>query len=98
MGYALYLAQIGGKHNRSKPLKGFGGAGVLEVVEEYEGDAHRAVYTVRFAEAVYVLHVFQKKSRRGIETPQREIDLIRSRLKWAEENYREWLTERDASK
>ncbi len=80
MGFALYRAQTGGKHVAAKPLQGFGGAGVLEVVEDHAGDTYRAVYTVRFAEAVYVLHAFQKKARRGIATPKHEIDLIRSRL------------------
>ena len=83
-GYALYLAQIGKKHEDAKPLKGFGSAGVLEVVEDWHGDTYRAVYTVRFAAAVFVLHVFQKKSRQGIETPKHEIVLIRERLKAAE--------------
>jgi len=83
-GYALYLAQIGQKHDDAKSLKGFGSAGVLEVVEDWHGDTYRAVYTVRFAAAVYVLHVFQKKARKGIETPKHEIDLIRERLKAAE--------------
>jgi phage-related protein len=82
-GYALYLAQIGQKHDDAKPLKGFGSAGVLEVVEDWHGDTYRAVYTVRFA-AVFVLHVFQKKARKGIETPKHEIALIRERLKAAE--------------
>lgn len=84
-GYALYLAQIGDKHRSAKPLSGFGGAGVLEVVEDHDGDAYRAVYTVRFAGAVYVLHAFQKKSRHGIATPAHEVDLIRARLKQAEQ-------------
>jgi len=70
VGYALYLAQIGGKHPAAKVLKGFGGAGLLEVVEQFDGNAYRTVYTVRFAEAVYVLHAFQKKSRRGIKTSE----------------------------
>ena len=83
-GYALYLAQIGKKHEDAKPLKGFGSAGVLEVVEDWHGDTYRAVYTIRFAAAVYVLHVFQKKARKGIETPKHEINLIRERLKAAE--------------
>lgn len=83
-GYALYLAQIGQKHDDAKPLKGFGSAGVLEVVEDWYGDTYRAVYTVRFAATVYVLHVFQKKARKGIETPKHEIALIRERLKAAE--------------
>jgi phage-related protein len=80
LGYALFQAQIGGKHPAAKPLKGFGGAGVLEIVEDHEGDTYRAVYTVRFSEAVYVLHAFQKKSRRGRATPKAELDLIRARL------------------
>lgn len=83
-GYALYLAQIGQKHEDAKPLKGFGSAGVLEVVEDWHGDTYRAVYTVRFTAAVFVLHVFQKKARKGIETPKHEIALIRKRLKAAE--------------
>lgn len=83
-GHALYLAQTGNKHRAAKPLKGFSGAGVLEVVEDYEGNTYRAVYTVRFSEAIYVLHVFQKKSKSGISTPRQEIDLIESRLKQAQ--------------
>jgi phage-related protein len=84
-GYALYLAQNGGKHDQAKPLKGFGSASVLEVVEDDDGDTYRAVYTVRFKSAVYVLHCFQKKSRKGIATPRQEIELIRARLKRAQE-------------
>jgi phage-related protein len=84
MGYALYLAQAGGKHPGAKPLRGFGGAGVLEVVEEHDRDAYRAVYTVRLAGVVYALHAFQKKSKSGIKTPQREMELVRRRLKAAE--------------
>lgn len=80
-GYALHLAQAGQKHPDAKPLKGFGGAGVLEVVEDWQGDAFRAVYTVRYANAVYVVHCFQKKSTHGIATPQHEIELIKLRLK-----------------
>jgi len=83
IGYALYLAQIGLKHESAKPLKGFGGAGVLEMVEDHDGSTYRAVYTVRIKDAVYVLHVFQKKSRRGIATPQHEMELIRARLRLA---------------
>lgn len=83
-GFALYQAQIGLLHPDAKPLRGFGSAGVLEVVEDSRGDTYRAVYTVRFAEAVYVLHCFQKKSKRGIQTTKRELDLIRVRLKEAE--------------
>jgi phage-related protein len=86
-GYALYAAQLGETPPDAKPLKGFGGAGVLELVENYRGGAYRAVYTVRFATRIYVLHVFQKKARDGIETPKRELDLIRDRLKRAESLY-----------
>ena len=83
-GYALHLAQTGDKHDQTKPLKGFGGAGVLEVVESDAGGTYRAVYTVRFENAVYVLHCFQKKSMRGIATPKPDMDLIRERFKLAE--------------
>jgi phage-related protein len=83
-GYALYLAQVGGKHEQAKPLKGFGSAGVLEIVEDSDGGTYRAIYTVRFGNAVYVLHCFQKKSTHGIATPKPDIDLIRERLKAAE--------------
>jgi phage-related protein len=85
-GFALYLAQQGKKHQNAKPLKGFSGAGVLEVVEDCLGDTFRAVYAVKIAENIYVLHCFQKKSKRGIETPKQEIDLIRDRLKMAQEH------------
>lgn len=88
MGYALRVAQLGGKHPDAKPLKGFGGAGVLEVIEDHDGDTYRLVYTVRLEGRVYVLHAFQKKAKRGIATPKHEIDLIRSRLKEAEEIHR----------
>lgn len=84
-GYALYQAQIGRKHEQAKPLKGFGSAGVLEVVEDSQGGTYRAVYAVRFACGVFVLHVFQKKAKRGIATPKADIDLIRQRYKAAEE-------------
>jgi phage-related protein len=83
-GFALHLAQTGKKHEQAKPLKGFGGASVLEVVEDHLGDTYRAVYTVKIAEAIYVLHCFQKKSKQGIETPKHEMDLIRERLKAAQ--------------
>lgn len=83
-GYGLHLAQMGSKHLQAKPLKGFGGAGVLEVVEDYIGDTYRAVYTVKFGHAVYVLHAFQKKSTSGIATPKPDMDKIRERLKAAE--------------
>jgi phage-related protein len=84
-GYALYLAQDGRKHEQAKPLKGFGSAGVLEVVEDWDRSTYRAVYTVRFESAVFVLHMFQKKSKRGAATPKADIDLIRERLKVAEQ-------------
>ncbi len=83
-GFALHLAQAGKKHDQAKPLKGFGGAGVLEVVEDHLGNTYRAVYTVKIADAVYVLHCFQKKSKQGIETPKHDLDLIRERLKAAQ--------------
>ena len=81
-GYALYLAQTGGRHPQSKPLHGFG-SGVLEVVEDWHGNTYRAVYTVRFQERVFALHVFQKKSKSGIASPKPDMDLIRERLKVA---------------
>lgn len=86
-GRALYLAQVGDKHPRAKPLKGFGGAGVLEIVEDYDRNTYRAVYTVRFKDAVYVLHLFQKKAKHGIETPLADIRLIKERLRWAEQRH-----------
>ncbi len=82
-GYALHLAQTGGKHAQAKPLKGFGSAGLLEVVESGAGSTYRAVYTVKIASAVYVLHCFQKKSTSGIATPKPDMDLVRDRLKAA---------------
>jgi len=82
IGYALYLAQVGAKHLRAKPLKGFG-AGVLEVVSDYRGDTYRAVYTVKLQGRVYVLHAFMKKSRKGIATPKAEIELVKQRLRRA---------------
>jgi phage-related protein len=84
IGYALWVAQEGRKHSDVKPLRGFGGAGVVEIMTDYDGDTYRAVYTVRFSEAIYVIHVFQKKSKSGISTPRFEIELIRARLKYAE--------------
>ena len=87
MGFAIYQAQAGLRHRNAKPLKGFG-SGVLEVVARHDGDTFRAVYTVRFETAVYVLHAFQKKARRGIATPKQELDLVRRRLRVAEQHYR----------
>jgi phage-related protein len=91
VGYALYLAQRGEKHPDAKPLRGFGDAGTLEIVEDHAGDTYRAVYTVRLAGRVYVLHAFQKKSKKGIRTPQYEIELIKARLKRAEAEHARWL-------
>ena len=82
-GYALYLAQTGQKHEQAKPLRGFGSAGVLEVIEDWRGDTYRAVYTVRYAARVFVLHVFQKKSKSGVATPKPDMVLIKERLKAA---------------
>jgi len=87
IGYALYRAQSGQKHPKAKPLKGFKGSGVLEVVTDFDGDTYRSVYTVKFEGVVYVLHCFQKKSKRGIETTKQDINLIESRLKLAQERY-----------
>lgn len=87
MGFALFQAQEGGKHPDARPLKGFGGAGVLEIVEDNDGDTYRGVYTVRFDTAVYVLHAFQKKSRHGIATPKHDLELIRARLGRARERH-----------
>jgi phage-related protein len=89
VGYALYFAQRGDKHPRAKPLKRFGGAGVLEIVSDQDGGTYRAVYAVRFPEAVYVLHVFQKKAKRGIATPAKELALIQRRLAMAEARHRQ---------
>jgi len=94
IGYALYVAQQGGKHHDAKPLRGFGGAGILEIVENHAGDTYRAVYTVRLAGRVYALHAFQKKSKAGIKTPKLEIDLIKSRVRRAEEEHARWLENR----
>ena len=92
-GYALYLAQIGERAPAAKTLKGFGGAGVVELVKVHDGNAFRAVYTVKFKNVVYVLHAFQKKSKKGQATPKAEMDLIRQRLavaaKHYQKNYRE---------
>lgn len=85
VGYALYVAQRGGKHQDAKVLSGFGGAGVLEVIKDHRGDTFRAVYTLKWAGSVYVLHAFQKKSKGGRQTPHRDIELIRRRLREAEE-------------
>lgn len=85
MGYALREAQLGGKHPAAKPLASFKGAGVLEIVEDHDGDTYRVMYTVRIGDTVYVLHVFQKKSKKGIATPKHELDMVKRRLALAEE-------------
>ena len=95
VGQALFDAQTGKKHPDAKPLKGFGGAGVLEVVEDDNGNTYRAVYTVKFAGVGYVLHAFQKKSKRGSKTPVQEIEKVRSRLKEAEKHHAEWVKEQE---
>jgi phage-related protein len=89
VGQALYAAQCGEEYPSVKALKGFGGRAVLEIVAPHEGDTWRTVYTVRFQDAVYVLHAFQKKSKRGIATPQKELELVKQRLAAAEQDYRE---------
>ncbi|MBF0481510.1 MAG: type II toxin-antitoxin system RelE/ParE family toxin [Desulfovibrionaceae bacterium] len=86
-GLSLFAAQLGEWPPDAKPLKDFGGSGVMEIIQDHRGDTYRAVYTVRFAAKVYVLHAFQKKSKSGIATPQHEIELIRTRLKWAQRLY-----------
>lgn len=88
MGHALYLAQTGRMHVSAKPLKGFGDAGVVELVEHDRQGTYRAVYTVKFASAVYVLHAFQKKSKTGIRTPREDMEMVRRRLKIAEEDHK----------
>ncbi len=97
MGYALYQAQIGLKHGSAKPLKGFGGAGVLEIVADHVGDTFRAVYTVKFVTAIYVLHAFQKKSKSGIKTTTEDMELIQRRLKAADADYKAQLEKGKAS-
>src|SRR5436305_10292749 len=89
MGYALYVAQRGGRHRDTRTLSGFGGAGVVEVIKDFRGDTFRAVYTVKYAGTVYVLHAFQKKSKSGRQTPRRDIELIKQRLREAEQIARE---------
>jgi phage-related protein len=94
IGFALSFAQSGSKHPSAKPLKGFKGAGVLEILEDHRGDTYRMVYTVRFAEVIYVLHAFQKKSKSGIKTPKHELELVHSRLRVADAHYQFCLKER----
>ena len=97
MGYALYQAQIGLKHGSAKPLKGFGGAGVLEIVADHVGDTFRAVYTVKFVTAIYVLHAFQKQSKSGIKIPTEDMELIQRQLKAADADYKAQLGKGKAS-
>jgi len=94
IGFALYQAQLGRKSPTAKPLTGFGGASVLEIVDHYHGDTYRGVYTVKFAEVVYVLHAFQKKAKKGVATPKTDVDLVKKRLKIAEDDYRLRQSER----
>ena len=84
MGYGLFLAQLGKRHRNAKTLSGFGGAGVVEIINDHKGDTFRTVYTVRFASSIYVLHAFQKKSKKGSATPQSDIKLVEKRLRDAE--------------
>ncbi len=83
MGYALYVAQEGGKHPKAKPLKRF--TGVMEIRSTYQTNTYRSIYTTKINEKIYVLHAFQKKSKKGIQTPRKEIDLIKRRLKTAQD-------------
>lgn len=87
VGRALDEVQRGGVPDNAKAMKGFGGASVMEIVEDHHGDTYRAVYTVKFGEVVYVLHCFQKKSKRGIATPKSDINAIQGRLKMAREHH-----------
>lgn len=93
-GFGLYQAQIGKHPDIGKVLRGFGSANVVELLADHKGDTFRAVYTVRFAEVIVILHAFQKKSKKGIETPKQELETIHSRLKLAEEIYKEWKNKR----
>ncbi len=95
-GHAIDLAQAGGKHQDAKALSGFGSAGVLEVVEDFRSDTYRAVYTVKFAGWVYVLHCFQKKSKSGIKTPKEDMDMINARLKAAKQDFENWQKQQGA--
>jgi len=88
VGYALFQAQLGKKAPAAKPLAGFGGAGVLEIIENFQTNTYRATYTVKFSELIYVLHVFQKKSKKGIATPKADVDLIKRRLILAEQDHK----------
>jgi phage-related protein len=91
MGFALRQVQMGEKPIDAKPLAGYGGAGVLEVIEDFDGDTYRTVYTVRFSEAVYMLYAFQKKSKHGIATPKRDLAMVNRRLADAEAEHEDWV-------
>lgn len=91
MGHALYIAQQGGKHKNAKPLKGYNGATILEITQNDGNGTYRTMYTVQFAEIVYVLHAFQKKSKTGIKTTKQDMDLVERRLAISLQMYKEWL-------
>jgi phage-related protein len=91
VGFALYEAQRGSKHPSAKPLKRHKGAGVLEIIDDYDGDTYRAIYTVRYPHTIYVLHSFQKKSKKGTATPRHHLDVIEARLKSADQHHNERL-------
>ena len=97
VGYVLDIAQQGKKHRDAKPLSEYGGASILEIAEDHDGDTYRAVYTVSFEGVIYVLHAFQKKSKKGIATPKPDLDLIKARLKQAEEHDAEWSQKKKGS-
>ncbi len=88
-GYALYVAECGDKHKNAKPLKGYQGSGVLELIENYDKGSYRSVYTVKFKKYVYVLHCFEKKAKKGIATPKRDVEMIKARLKMALRDYQD---------
>ncbi|MEZ0327606.1 MAG: type II toxin-antitoxin system RelE/ParE family toxin [Fimbriimonas sp.] len=96
MGLALRAAQDGGRHPSARPMEGFKGAGVLKIAEDFDGDTYRAVYTVNFREAVYVLHCFQKKSKQGIATPKQDIDLVKERYRRALEEHKQWQKQNES--
>jgi phage-related protein len=94
LGFAHHVAQLGGRHADARPLRGFGGGGVLEVIEDYDRRTFRLMYTVRLGDRVYALHAFKKKSTRGVQTPKHEMDVVRRRLREAEEIHRRWLEDK----
>ena len=98
MGHALFIAQEGSKHKDAKPLKGFGGATVLEIVQRDGNGTYRTMYTVQFDEVVFVLHAFQKKSKTGIKTTKQDMDLVGNRLRAAQQKYKEWQAQNNRDK